>query len=108
MASPNYDKMSMKELLDHQARIQKAIASAKSRERDEIKQKVTNLLAQSGFSVGELFGGRVGAKSTKGSKVAPKYINPDNKSETWTGRGRQPRWLAAKLAKGGKLQDFAI
>jgi DNA-binding protein H-NS len=35
-------------------------------------------------------------------------MNPDNKSETWTGRGRQPRWLVAKLAKGAKLGQFKI
>src|SRR4051794_12275797 len=31
-------------------------------------------------------------------KVAPKYRNPDNPAETWTGRGRQPRWVQAALA----------
>jgi DNA-binding protein H-NS len=35
-------------------------------------------------------------------------MNPDNKSETWTGRVRQPRWLAAKLGKGAKLEQFKI
>jgi DNA-binding protein H-NS len=28
-------------------------------------------------------------------KVFPKYRNPKNRSETWTGRGKQPRWLVA-------------
>jgi DNA-binding protein H-NS len=44
----------------------------------------------------------------KGRKVAPKYRNPDNKNETWTGRGRQPRWVAAKLKAGKKLEDMKI
>jgi len=41
-------------------------------------------------------------------KVLPKYRNPKNRSETWAGRGRQPRWLAAQLRSGKKLEDFQI
>ena len=44
----------------------------------------------------------------KGRKVAPKYRNPDNKNETWTGRGGQPRWVVAKLKAGKKLEDMKI
>jgi DNA-binding protein H-NS len=50
-----------------------------------------------------LFGAR-----GRGRPSAAKYVNPDNKSETWTGRGRKPNWLVAKLSKGAKLADFAI
>ena len=41
-------------------------------------------------------------------KVAPKYRNPDKPSETWTGRGRQPRWVQAALAEGRSLSDLAL
>ena len=41
-------------------------------------------------------------------KVAPKYRNPENPKETWTGRGKQPRWLAAYTAKGRDLGEFVI
>jgi DNA-binding protein H-NS len=44
----------------------------------------------------------------KGRKVAPKYRNPDNKNDTWTGRGRQPKWVVAKLKAGKKLDDMKI
>lgn len=39
--------------------------------------------------------------------VLPKYQNP-NGSETWSGRGKQPRWLVAQLRAGAKLEDFQI
>jgi len=39
---------------------------------------------------------RTGA-SGRGSRVAPKYRNPDNPDQTWAGRGLQPRWLTAAL-----------
>jgi DNA-binding protein H-NS len=44
----------------------------------------------------------------KGSSVAPKYRNPENATETWAARGLKPRWLAAALKSGKKLEDFAI
>jgi DNA-binding protein H-NS len=97
--------MSLKELVALQPRLDKAIAEARRRERSDVKEKIATLAADAGFSVSELFGT---GRGLKGSKVAPKYMNPDNKSETWTGRGRQPRWLVAKLAKGGKLDQFKI
>jgi len=41
-------------------------------------------------------------------KVAPKYRNPENTSETWAGRGLRPRWLTAALKSGKKIDDFRI
>ena len=52
-------------------------------------------------------GFRRGGAGARG-KVAPKYSNPDNPSETWAGRGLQPRWLAAALKSGKDLEHFAI
>jgi DNA-binding protein H-NS len=104
MASVNVDKMALKELLDLETRVKKAILNAKERERADLKNKIASLAENAGFSVSELFGGGRG----KGGKVAVKYRNKDNPAETWTGRGRQPKWLAAKLAKGSKLADFSI
>ena len=41
-------------------------------------------------------------------KVLPKYRNPKNHAETWSGRGKQPRWLAAQLQTGKRVNDFLI
>jgi DNA-binding protein H-NS len=41
-------------------------------------------------------------------KVFPKYQNPKNATETWSGRGRQPRWLSPQLRSGKQLDDFRI
>ncbi|MGY2906906.1 H-NS histone family protein [Bradyrhizobium sp. URHC0002] len=40
--------------------------------------------------------------------VLPKFRNPDQPSETWAGRGKTPRWLAAKLKSGKRIDDFRI
>jgi DNA-binding protein H-NS len=41
-------------------------------------------------------------------RVLPKYRNPDRPSETWAGRGKQPRWLVAQLNFGRRLDEFVI
>src|SRR5258708_3222939 len=41
-------------------------------------------------------------------RVFPKYRNPDEPSETWSGRGKQPRWLAAALKTGHSIEEFVI
>jgi len=104
MAGVNVDKMSLKELLDLEGRVRRAIMNAKERERSELRTKIASLAENAGFTVSELFGAGRG----KGGKVAVKYRNKENPAETWTGRGRQPKWLAARLSKGAKLNDFAL
>ncbi len=108
---PNLDKMTAKELHELDAKVKKAIVSARDRERSSMKQKIDAIMASAGMTIEDvvdLYNFSRGPGVRKGTKIAPKYRNPDNKSETWTGRGRQPRWLAAKLGKNGKLADFAI
>lgn len=85
-----------------------------------VRRKLEAAAAAEGYSLAELFAGgrgagtgaRKAAKTAKTgrkvSKVAPKYRNPANPQETWTGRGKQPRWLAAQVKKGKKAEDFLI
>jgi DNA-binding protein H-NS len=41
-------------------------------------------------------------------RVLPKFRNPEEPSQTWAGRGKQPKWLVAKLKSGRKIDDFRI
>jgi DNA-binding protein H-NS len=41
-------------------------------------------------------------------RVLPKFRNPMEPSETWSGRGKKPRWLTAQLKSGGRIDDFRI
>ena len=109
MASINVDKMSLKDLNDLEAKLSKAKSAAQNRAKAEIKQKIDAILSSSGFTIGDLYPvARVTRGRAAGSTKAAKFVNPDNRSETWTGRGRKPNWLVAKLNMGSKLQDFAI
>lgn len=48
------------------------------------------------------------AKRQKRARAAVKYRDPENKRNTWSGRGRQPRWLAEKTKRGQSITDFLI
>ena len=41
-------------------------------------------------------------------KVKPKFRNPKEPSETWSGRGKQPRWISELLVSGRSLEEFRI
>jgi DNA-binding protein H-NS len=49
-----------------------------------------------------------GKARRKYPRVFPKYRNPQMPSETWSGRGKVPRWLAAAMKTGRKIEDFRI
>ncbi len=84
-----------------------------------VRSKITKFARAEGYTLEELFGTPT-ARTAKASakpgpragrklgKVAPKYRNPANPKETWTGRGKHPRWMAALIAKGKKADDFLI
>ena len=86
-----------------------------SRHQDEIREgyeQVEAIANNLGLSVAELIeqGQELVAtrKPATRKPVEPRYRNPANGDETWTGRGKRPRWLAAKIADGAKLEDFLI
>ncbi|MDH6257737.1 H-NS histone family protein [Bradyrhizobium sp. BR13661] len=44
----------------------------------------------------------------KGARLAPKFRNPDDPTQTWAGRGLQPKWLKQAMRNGKGLDEFAI
>jgi DNA-binding protein H-NS len=105
MAADNIERMTLKQLSDLEGKIAKAKSQARDTARADLKAKIDRLLAGSDFTVAELYG----FTTKRGrSKSAAKYANPDDRSQTWTGRGRKPNWLVARLKKGAKLEDFQI
>ena len=105
MARMNLDKLTVVELKELQQDVAQALVERQAEERAKAREEMMALAAKRGFSLDELIGK---AKGRKGSSVAIKYRNPDNPSETWTGRGRQPKWLAPLVKKGAKLEKFLI
>jgi DNA-binding protein H-NS len=71
---------------------------------DQRRNLQADLAKLSRFSTSQLRSKGLGVRGL----VAPKYRNSENPSETWAGRGLTPRWLAAAIKAGKKLEHFSI
>ena len=119
----SYTGWSIEKLKKEQAKIEKALSIAEKRDKKAAMAKLSTVAKQHGFELDELMTGSKSAqkaaapkgratskkkKSKARGKVAPKYRNPDDESQTWTGRGRKPLWVVAQLDSGANIEDFAI
>ena len=105
----NLDSLSPVEL---QALIKNAEAqmeSARKNQLQEVRTKIDALLKGAGLTIDEVYPRR-GGKGAKGSKgvVAPKYRNPENATQTWSGRGKRPVWFAEALKKKGVTAESML
>jgi DNA-binding protein H-NS len=100
--------MSRKDLMKLKEDVVKALRDAETRERREALKAAEKAAAEFGFSLTELSGITGGKGSSKGPKAAPKYRNPDDPEQTWSGRGRKPQWIHDAMAKGIDVSDLEI
>ncbi|KAF0809587.1 DNA-binding protein H-NS [Alcanivorax sp. S71-1-4] len=76
------------------------------------KAEIEKIAAEAGLTIEELMGiakpaaGGAGKGSRKPAAV--KFRHPKDENLTWSGRGKRPNWLQDELAKGKKLEDFAV
>ncbi|MBM3603278.1 MAG: H-NS histone family protein [Alphaproteobacteria bacterium] len=100
----DFESMSLKELRDLQKAVGRQIDGFEAKKKEQAMAAIQQAAEEHGFSLKELFVEGKAAKAT----VAAKYANPENSSETWTGRGRQPRWVKGHLDAGGSVDDLLI
>ncbi len=114
--------LSAKELRSLIAQAEKQKSKVLSRPKaTAMRAKINKYVKDHGYTIEELYGASVIApseaakkrgdrKSAKSTvpKIAPKYRNPAVRGQTWSGRGRQPRWIAELVASGKSLNDFLI
>lgn len=103
--SIDLNTMSLKELRDLQTQLSKAIASFEDRKKKIALAELEEKARELGFSLAELTGTAVARKRAPASA---KYANPADASDTWSGRGRKPRWFDAALKSGKQPEDMAI
>lgn len=99
------NSLSLKELKELQSQVAKAIASFEDRKKKEALAELEEVARSKGFSLAELTGAVV---TRKRAPATAKYANPADSSDTWSGRGRKPRWFAAALAAGKSPEDLSI
>ena len=105
MAKINLDKMSREELLNLQKSVENALKASEKEAKKNALAAAQKAAAEHGFTLDEVLAGK---KAATGPKSAPKYANPEDPGQTWTGRGRQPNWVKAALAGGKSLEEMAL
>lgn len=103
MANINLDTLSVAELDKLKYNIEHAISNRKQTELLDVRRKLDALVEESGFTLQEI----LEAKSVR-KPVQPKYRNPENPENTWTGRGHRPVWVEQSLNAGKTLEDLLI
>ena len=112
MRKTDLDEMQFDELWRLHEEIARILAARIFAEKRELERRLAQL------NRGEIAGEKrisklsaaVGGRSPrrKYPRVLPKYRNPLSPSETWSGRGKTPRWLVSALKTGHKIDDFKI
>jgi DNA-binding protein H-NS len=104
-AKIDLEKLDLDELKMLAKDIEKAM---KKREADNLKkarEAAEAAAREYGFSLDEVTGLKAPRQGAKSSE--PKYRNPDDPTQTWSGRGRQPQWYKDAMAEGRAPEDLA-
>lgn len=109
----NLDSMTVDQMWDLHEEISRLLSARLTAEKRELERRLDRLRRDrpgiSSKAIGTEMNGAVGPPvRRKYPRVYPKYQNPQVPTETWSGRGRTPRWLVAALETGHKLEEFAI
>lgn len=101
--SLDLNAMSKDELLALRGEVDKALKSLDNRRKAEALKAAQDAAKEFGFTLSELT-----AAGKPAAKVAAKYANPADASQTWTGRGRQPVWFREAVENGTAPEDMTI
>lgn len=97
---------SIPQLQDLLRQIPVEIKRREKSEKANLLKEIKKLVTARGFSLSEIMSD--GTEKTTKSPVAPKFRSLSDSTLTWTGRGRQPKWVQEYLAQGGKIEELAI
>lgn len=94
----------LKVLKDLRAKVDRAITSFEDRRRREAHEALKNKAQELGYNLQDLLNDRPRERVP----AEQKYMNPDDHSATWSGRGRKPKWVESHLSSGKSLDDLKI
>ena len=77
------------------AELQKLAEAARQKETAAAREQIAALMRENGLTVADLAGKKTAKAAQRRGTVAAKYRD-DETGQTWTGRGRAPRWLVGK------------
>ncbi len=103
MSLPDISKLSFDQLGELIKAATKRQANKKQQEKSALLETFKQQAKAKGMTLDEILGGKSVRKP-----VPAKYRNPDDASQTWTGRGRKPLWVVDALANGASMNSLEI
>ena len=102
--------MNLTQLLELNGQVNAALEAKREEEKPQVLEKIRMLTEQAGLSADEVASHLTGKapKRSGPAKVKPKYRDPTNPANLWSGRGKRPKWLTTHLDAGGTLQECLI
>ncbi|MRH77510.1 H-NS histone family protein [Spiribacter sp. C176] len=85
--------------------IDKEIVNRKKENAKRAQQELKKVAESYGFNLADLVGG---APVRARKKAAAQFQNPNDASQTWSGRGRKPAWVKAWESAGRSIEDLRI
>jgi len=105
----NLKSLSIAELKSLQEEITVEMELRGKEERQKLLQEFRDKAKTLGITLEDLLAGqKQKGKARSAGKVAAKYANPADASQTWTGRGKRPRWVSEFLTAGKSLDDLKV
>lgn len=95
--------LNVDQLTELVGKVQTEMASREKRKRQELRNELERRVTAEGYKMGDIFPelGGVASSGRRRRKLSPKYRNPQNPEETWSGIGRSPRWVQQILEERG-------
>jgi len=113
MATIDLSNYNLGELKGLQFDVEKEIKSRQQQELKKAREQILAIAQDVGLPVEALMSAKSGksgklGKSAKGGQSvgAAQYRNPSDNAQTWTGRGRKPKWVIDALSNGKNLGDL--
>jgi DNA-binding protein H-NS len=104
--SVDLGSMSREELLELAADIDDALATWTKRQSAKAFTEISEILDKYELTIEDVLG--VDRAKRSGTVLPPKYRNPKDPSQTWTGKGRRPKWYLEALDAGVSPEDMRI
>ncbi|SDG28014.1 MULTISPECIES: H-NS family nucleoid-associated regulatory protein [unclassified Duganella] len=99
--------LSSAELRQLQERVKQELKQRESQDLAKAREEIFAIAKSVGVSVQDLVGSGASARAKTGP-VAPRYRNPADASQQWTGRGRQPQWVKDWLDAGNDISGLKL
>ena len=102
MQRSEFERMSIDQLWAMHVEVSETLAARLSAEKGVLEERLKALSGPSHTAQSDT------SERRPYPPVLPKFRNPDDPAETWSGRGRQPRWVIQQLRLGKRIEEFKI